>query len=57
MPGDSAVQLHPVVRAANEQVASADARWRMERSSLLPNLTLGVSSMTCTSRRPCPMGR
>jgi cobalt-zinc-cadmium resistance protein CzcA len=56
MPGDSAVQFHPVVRAANEQVASADARWRMERSTLLPNLTLGVSSMTLYQSPSVPDG-
>jgi cobalt-zinc-cadmium resistance protein CzcA len=56
MPGDSAVQLHPVIRAANEQVAAADARWRMERSTLLPNLTLGVSSMTLYQSPSVPEG-
>jgi heavy metal efflux system protein len=56
MPGDSSVQFHPVVRAANEQVASADARWRMERSTLLPNLTLGVSSMTLYQSPSVPDG-
>jgi cobalt-zinc-cadmium resistance protein CzcA len=56
VPGDSSVQLHPVIRAANEQVASADARWRMERSTLLPNLTLGVSSMTLYQSPSVPDG-
>ncbi|MBK6549161.1 MAG: CusA/CzcA family heavy metal efflux RND transporter [Flavobacteriales bacterium] len=56
MPGDSAVQLHPVIRAANEQMAAADARWHMERSTLLPNLTLGVSSMTLYQSPSVPDG-
>ena len=46
MPDDAAVQRHPLVQAANEQEAAADARWRMERSTMLPDLTLGVASMT-----------
>jgi hypothetical protein len=39
-------QKHPWCVRPNEQEAAADARWRMERSTLLPDLTLGVASMT-----------
>ena len=46
VPGEDAVQQHPLVRAANEQEGAAEARWRMERSTLLPDLTFGVASMT-----------
>ncbi|MBP6573619.1 MAG: CusA/CzcA family heavy metal efflux RND transporter [Flavobacteriales bacterium] len=46
VPGEEAVQQHPLVRAAHEQEAAAEARWRMERSTLLPDLTFGVASMT-----------
>ena len=56
IPGDSAVLDHPLVRAANEQAAVADARWRMERSTLLPDLTLGVASMTLNRSPSVPDG-
>ena len=56
IPGDSAVLDHPLVRAANEQAAAADARWRMERSNLLPDLTLGVASMTLNQSPSVPDG-
>ncbi|MBK8227661.1 MAG: CusA/CzcA family heavy metal efflux RND transporter [Flavobacteriales bacterium] len=56
MPDESAVLKHPIVRSATEQEAAADARWRMERSNLLPNLTLGVSSMTLYQSPSVPDG-
>jgi len=56
MPDESAVLKHPIVRSANEQEAAADARWRMERSTLLPEFTLGVSSMTLYQSPSVPDG-
>ncbi len=56
LPGESAVLEHPIVRSANEQEAAADARWRMERSTLLPEFTLGVSSMTLYQSPSVPDG-
>jgi len=56
MPDESAVVKHPIVRSAVEQEAAADARWRMERSTLLPEFTLGVSSMTLYQSPSVPDG-
>jgi len=56
IPGDSAVTRHPLVRAMQEQERSAEARWRSERSSMLPGLTLGVSSMTLNASPSVPDG-
>jgi len=56
MPDESSVLKHPIVRSANEQEAAADARWRMERSTLLPEFTLGVSSMTLYQSPSAPDG-
>jgi cobalt-zinc-cadmium resistance protein CzcA len=56
VPGDAAILQHPLVRAAIEQEAAATARWRMERSTLLPELTLGVSSMTLNRSPSVPDG-
>ncbi len=56
MPGDSAVARHPLMRAAQEQERSAEARWRSERSSMLPGLTLGVASMTLNGSPSVPDG-
>jgi len=46
IPDEAVVGAHPLVRAAREQEAAADSRWRAERSTLLPDITLGVASMT-----------
>ncbi len=56
VPGDAAILQHPLVRAAIEQEAAATARWRMERSTLLPEFTLGVSSMTLNRSPSVPDG-
>ncbi len=56
MPDESTVLKHPIVRSANEQEAAADARWRMERSTLLPEFTLGVASMTLYQSPSVPDG-
>jgi len=56
LPDESAVLKHPIVRSANEQEAAADARWRMERSTLLPEFTFGVSSMTLYQSPSVPDG-
>ncbi|HRH71022.1 MAG TPA: CusA/CzcA family heavy metal efflux RND transporter [Flavobacteriales bacterium] len=56
VPGDSAVKRHPLMRAAQEQERSAEARWRSERSSMLPGLTIGVSSMTLNESPSIPDG-
>ena len=56
IPGDSAVSRHPLVRAMQEQERAAEARWRSERSSMLPGLTLGVSSMTLNESPSVPDG-
>ncbi|HMQ75468.1 MAG TPA: CusA/CzcA family heavy metal efflux RND transporter [Flavobacteriales bacterium] len=56
IPGDSAVARHPLVRAMREQERSAEARWRSERSSMLPGLTFGVSSMTLNASPSVPDG-
>jgi cobalt-zinc-cadmium resistance protein CzcA len=56
VPGDSAVKRHPLMRAAQEQERAAEARWRSERSSMLPGITLGVSSMTLNESPSVPDG-
>ena len=56
LPGDSAVQRHPLVRAVREQEMAAEARWRSERATLLPDLTLGVASMTLDQSPSVPDG-
>jgi len=56
MPDESAVLKHPIVRSAIEQEAAADARWRMERSTMLPELTLGAASMTLYQSPSVPDG-
>lgn len=56
MPDDSAVSTHPLVRSAREQEATAEARWRMERATLLPGITLGISSMTLNGSPSLPDG-
>jgi len=56
MPNESTVLKHPIVRSATEQEAAADARWRMERSTLLPELTFGVASMTLYQSPSVPDG-
>lgn len=55
-PDEAAVQRHPLVRAVMEQEEAADARWRMERSTLLPDLSFGVSSMTLYQSPSVPDG-
>jgi cobalt-zinc-cadmium resistance protein CzcA len=55
-PPDDAVGWHPLVRAVQEQQAAADARWRMERATLLPGLSLGLSSMTLYQSPSVPDG-
>jgi cobalt-zinc-cadmium resistance protein CzcA len=55
-PDEAAVQRHPLVRAVMEQEAAADSRWRMERSTLLPDLSFGVSSMTLYQSPSVPDG-
>ena len=56
MPDESTVLKHPIVLSATEQEAAADARWRMERSTLWPELTLGVASMTLYQSPSVPDG-
>lgn len=56
LPADDAVLRHPLVKAQQEQERSAEARWRSERSSLLPGLTFGVASMTLNQSPSIPDG-
>jgi cobalt-zinc-cadmium resistance protein CzcA len=56
LPGEEAVAGHPVVQAAREREAVSEARWRMERATLLPGLSLGFSSMTLNQSPSVPDG-
>ncbi len=46
VPGDNAVQQHPVVQAAREREAVADGRWMLERARWLPDLSIGWTQQT-----------
>jgi cobalt-zinc-cadmium resistance protein CzcA len=56
LPDESTVVKHPVVRSASEQESAADARWRMERASMLPEFNLGAASMTLYQSPSVPDG-
>ena len=56
LPDESTIAKHPVVRSATEQESAADARWRMERSSMLPEFNLGAASMTLYQSPSVPDG-
>jgi cobalt-zinc-cadmium resistance protein CzcA len=46
LPGDEAVQQHPLVQAAREQQGAADARWQLEKARWLPDLSIGWTQQT-----------
>ena len=56
VPDDEVVQQHPLVRAAREREQASMASWRMERAKLLPDLSLGVASMTLDRSPSLPDG-
>ncbi len=56
IPPDDVVARHPMVRAMLEQELATEERWRSERASLLPELTLGVASMTLDQSPSLPDG-
>jgi cobalt-zinc-cadmium resistance protein CzcA len=56
LPDESTVVKHPVVRSASEQESAADARWRMECASMLPEFNLGAASMTLYQSPSVPDG-
>ncbi len=56
LPDESMVGKHPFVRSAYEQELAADTRWRMERSSMLPEFNVGAASMTLYQSPSVPDG-
>ncbi len=56
-PGENAVADHPLVRSAREQEMASGEQRRMERASMLPQFTLGVSSMTLNGSPSLPDGQ
>lgn len=56
LPDDDAIARHPLVKAQQELERSAEARWRSERSNLLPGFTVGVASMTLNQSPSVPDG-
>ncbi len=56
VPGDEVVQQHPMMRAAKEVEQASKANWRMERAKLLPDLSLGLASMTLNRSPSLPDG-